>query len=321
MSYNNLINDRLGTYTIDNDASAIADANGVDGILADGVMDIIEKCRQFKPQLLPLFAYESSTGSTNNRELKNIDLLRVAAQFSSVQYPARYVTPDEFLKAGISGSIYEATTSDPIYTIRKKTVFVLPSGGEDYLFDIILPDTSVNADAAPGNTNPSNFPEDMHHLLVMYATMRVIDYIIGTKGHDAGSSIVAARTKIDELFVETSDQPDLIDIQDALDKAQNLVDGASMGGDSATAESAQYWLLDEDPEMVSSTVSVASQEISRASTIMATMDKKIASLSKYTELVPVYLQEIQGLATIKAEILRSYNEFFQGSQEEQKNEA
>ena len=300
-TWNQLIEDRMGDFTISSDASSIADANGVDQFLSDGILDIIERCRKYKPELMPLFAYESSTGSTNNRELKNMDLLRVVAQFSSVKYPARYVTPDIFLKAGISGSIYEATNSDPIYTVRKKTVFVLPSGGEDYVFDVILPDPSVDASSATGNTNPSNFPEDMHHLLATYGSIKVLEHILSGQAHASEDAVVLANTnigtalgKVNELFSTDGSQPDILDIQDALTKAQNLIDGSDMGDDSNTAESVQFWLLDEDTDMVSSTLSVASQELSRAGQIMSAIDKKTAALSKYTEAATNYLQVAAG---------------------------
>ena len=57
-------------------------------------------------------------------------------------------------------------------------------------------------------------------------------------------------------------------INDSIEKAKNLVDGTTMGGDTET-ESIQYWLNDEDPEMVTSTVGAARQELERASSEIA----------------------------------------------------
>jgi len=309
MSYNNLINDRLGTYTIADDAAAIADAGGVDGFLYDGVMDVIENCRKYKPHLLPLFTTTTSQGGNTLANVGNADIIKVTSTTSSVVYPARFADQTEMTRALISGSIYEASHYDPIWGIVDRTITVLPaSGSTAYGFTRIVPDT-VDASSAPNASNPSNFPVDLHYLLATYATIKVLNYIAATKSHDAGTYIATAKDKIDELFAATANHPDILDIQDALDKAQNLIDGDA-GGDSGTAESAQFWLLDEDPDMVSSTVSVAAQEISRASTIMSALDKKSASLSKYTELVAALLQEMQGILTTQASLKDDYRSFF-----------
>jgi len=54
-----------------------------------------------------------------------------------------------------------------------------------------------------------------------------------------------------------------IGFADALSKAQALIDEGGMGGGEEN-ETAQYWLLDEDPEMTGATLGVASQELQRA---------------------------------------------------------
>ena len=56
------------------------------------------------------------------------------------------------------------------------------------------------------------------------------------------------------------------EVQDALDKAQTLIDDNSeIGGDGAVI-TAQEWLEDEDEDMTTSTIQVASQELQRATT-------------------------------------------------------
>jgi len=52
-------------------------------------------------------------------------------------------------------------------------------------------------------------------------------------------------------------------VSDALNKAKAFVDETTMGGDTEP-ESVQYWLNDEDTEMVVATISAAAQEVSRA---------------------------------------------------------
>ena len=68
----------------------------------------------------------------------------------------------------------------------------------------------------------------------------------------------------DEATFLTADSQ-LAHVSDALIKAQNLIDGATMGGDTEP-QSVQYWLNDEDTEMVQATLQTAQAEIQRAQT-------------------------------------------------------
>ena len=71
-----------------------------------------------------------------------------------------------------------------------------------------------------------------------------------------------------DLSVSTS-LPDITvpsvggDFANAVAKAQALIDETSMDGGEEN-ETAQYWLLDEDPEMTGATLGVAAQELQRA---------------------------------------------------------
>jgi hypothetical protein len=67
-------------------------------------------------------------------------------------------------------------------------------------------------------------------------------------------------------------------VKDALDKAQNLIDGATMSGDTEP-ESAQFWLNDEDTEMVGATIQTAQTEIQRAQAHLAEWSAAAQTLS------------------------------------------
>ena len=320
-TWNDLINDRLGTFTIADNAGAIADATGVDMFLNDGVRDIIEQCRTYKPQLLPLFtATTTQVGDNTIAARPNIDILRVTATTSSVEYFARYVSSEEIVKSVIPGSIFAATSEDPIWSIIDSTITVLPVDATNYKFTEITATTTMDASAATSTSNPSNFPTDLHYLLAMYGAIKVLQYIAATKADDAVNNIATAVTKIGELSSATANAGDLTDVQDALDKAQNLIDDATMGGDSEP-QSAQYWLLDEDTDMVSSTISVAAQEISRASTIMSAMDKKTGITKSYTDTVDVLIKAIQGILTVASSLQGEYMAFFKKDEKGGEGEA
>jgi len=63
-------------------------------------------------------------------------------------------------------------------------------------------------------------------------------------------------------------------VANALTKAQNLIDEATVTGDTEP-ETAQYWLADEDEEMTQATVSVAAQELQRASVTLNEYSQEI----------------------------------------------
>ena len=320
-TWNELINDRLGTFTIADNAAAIADTAGVDMFLNDGVRDIIEQCRTYKPQLLPLFtATTTQVGDNTIAARPNIDILKVTATTSSVEYFARYVSSEEIVKSIIPGSIHAATSEDPIWSIIDSTITVLPADATNYKFTEITATTTMDASAATSTSNPSNFPADLHYLLAMYGAIKVLQYIAATKADDAVNNIATAVTKMGELSEATANAGDLTDIQDALDKAQALVDETSMGG-GEESQNAQYWLLDEDTDMVSSTISVAAQEISRASTIMAAMDKKTGITKSYTDTVDVLIKAIQGILTVASSLQGEYMAFFKKDEKGGEGEA
>ena len=80
--------------------------------------------------------------------------------------------------------------------------------------------------------------------------------------------------------------------RNALTKAQSLIDESTIGGDTEP-ESAQYWLNDEDAEMVNATISVARTEILRAETEIAHW---VSIGDMRIKEVQVALQEADGYA-------------------------
>ena len=322
-TWNDLINDRLGTFTISADASAIADANGIDLFLANGVKDLIEKSRQYKPQLLPLFSRTvSNSSNTYLSALGNIDVLKVTATTSGVEYFARYVTPEEHTKSLISGSIFEATSEDPIWTILDRTITVLPASGPSaYGYTYIDATGTVDADANVTSSNPNYFPTDLHYLLAIYGAIKVLSYISTTKVKDASTNVATGLGLISELSSSTANAGDLHDVQDALDKVQALMDNNEGAGGDSQPQSVQYWLLDEDTDMVSSTISAASQEISRANTIMSAMDKKTGIIGSYTDSAAKLMEVIKGLLTATSTLAIEYKSFFQADSKGGEDEA
>ena len=89
----------------------------------------------------------------------------------------------------------------------------------------------------------------------------------------------------DDSTYNTSDS-EMTRVKDALDKARNLIDGATMSGDTEP-ESVQYWLNDEDTEMVQATLATAQSEIQRAQ----------AHIAEWSATGQALQAEINGFAT------------------------
>jgi len=110
-------------------------------------------------------------------------------------------------------------------------------------------------------------------------------------------STINVSTTLPSLSISTSIDSEY---NDALGKVKALInvglatDEASGSGDDATAQSAGYWLADEDEEMTQATVQVATQELQRAS---AWLQRFQASMGKETQQFEVnvskYTTELQ----------------------------
>jgi hypothetical protein len=191
--------------------------------------------------------------------------------FSSVLSPT-YITDYEGILR-----IYPDTT-----TTQKANIYCISSGA-DKTINLSLEEIKDN-DITFGTTvsiGEENFPEVWKELVVLHAAELLLLERLGSFRLKLPTDLDADTTLFNQI-----DDVDLTphgvtfptsDVNDALTKAQNLIDGTGMGGDSATAESAQFWLLDEDEDMVGSTLSVAAQELGRANGILGRFNAELSS--------------------------------------------
>lgn len=123
----------------------------------------------------------------------------------------------------------------------------------------------------------------------MTTELNKVDDIISTASGKVGDYYTSIGDIDDaaELWDDTNKR--FTDVRDAIQKAQNLVDGTTMGGDTET-ESIQYWLNGEDVEMAQSTVSAAQLELQRAATAMREIENIMSSYRLDIEGVSPYLQ-------------------------------
>lgn len=87
---------------------------------------------------------------------------------------ARYIDPGLAAQAALAGSLHQATTHDPCWTYIGGTAYVYPvtSGGIAYVLG--YPNVYFSQDAITG------FPKEAHELVVLYAAMQYMTYLLNT---------------------------------------------------------------------------------------------------------------------------------------------
>ena len=143
-------------------------------------------------------------------------------------------------------------------------------------------------------TKIGGFPEDFDYLVTLYGAMKALQFLMRKKKDETIDSqstdailvlIDSALDKIDTYqladtsnFDPTTNGADIVKVKDALDNAKTLIDdGANSPTGSASADAASY-LLDEDSEMVKSTLDVVMAELRRAESHIKEWDTLTATL-------------------------------------------
>ena len=137
-------------------------------------------------------------------------------------------------------SMFYPSTEEPVFLRKTNQLYVYPSpGASPNAFKVVTVD--FPSIAYTQDISDNVFPRDWDAALVYGAALRCCSRLMS------------------DVTVEYND---------ATTKAQNLIDGTDMGGDTE-AQSAQYWLDDEDIEMVNATIATASSELSRAQVLLS----------------------------------------------------
>ena len=169
------------------------------------------------------------------------------------------------------------------------------------------------------NIGSERFPAFWKELVVLHAAEIILVERLGTMRStlptdlddatafneisDASVSLGSMSTSLPNDFSHSTSLPSLTattfpttDVNDALTKAKNLIDdGAGIGGNNAsvTGMSAQYWLSDEDEDMVASTLQLAAQELNRASVVLSDYKSELdGNIQAFNSNITKYQQEI-----------------------------
>jgi len=247
-------------------------------------------------------------------------------------YIAEPSSADNKHKVSDTSSIYRALAISPVYITDFEGVLrIYPdsSGSEQAIIYCIssgdgktINDTSetiVDNDLVFGTTTSTgeeNFPSGWKELVVLHASELCLieklgdmtlqlptdldDTTVFDKIGDVDLSITGLTQGLPTNFSQTITMPTFTtvtfpsnEIGDPLSKAQAMIDESSMGGGEEN-QSAQYWLLDEDEDMVGSTLSVAAQELNRANTILSEHQSELGNkVQVFNNEMTRYTSEIQ----------------------------
>ena len=265
------------------------------------------------PALLEEFATTATTNSDGVdwvSDLKGIYLLNVSRQDGSVFREARKVPKSMQDKIGDTSSIHFATALSPAYYIEGRKIYMKPIAGSGASMKLevvqnrngytINDNNEVIYNADGDASTQAGFPPQFNELVVLHASECILmeklsrftsklptdldaDTTVFNNVTDINLSLSPGVSLPTDISLDTS-LPSFTaptfptsDVNDALTKAQNLIDGTTMGGDTEP-ESVQYWLNDEDEDMVQVTLATASQELQRANTILGDYNAELGGV-------------------------------------------
>ena len=309
--------DEVGYYA----GSTSGKNSEISKFLANGVQWVINQIEKTNPDMLPLFASlqtlnDSARTLTLSSNAKIIDVVRRNGNATNgEELKCSPINAAFRSNAKNVNSIYYASKNSPVYYIDNAILNVLPVPDNDEIvkISIVLPDTSV----AHSDSAIDNFPSELYHAVVLYAAGQLIYNKMSASNAklptdldsdttpfnaitDLSTSISVSSASLPAAFNENDvGAVPTLNIQtslnseyaDALAVAKALIDVDAADDDGGTnAESAVYWLADEDEEMVQSTLNTAAQELQRASSYLA---KFQADINKEVQEFTVDMQTYQ----------------------------
>jgi len=289
------------------------DTNTIAIALLNAQHEIIGTISQVNPNMLNAMSSEVEATGASDTDLQtgvNSLILNVTRHDSTNNKTRNCIPIDMKFKNVVTDvdSLYFAPKTSPAYTFDKGAVEVFPTP--------TATESAKITKVIPGAVNDSaetvvNMPDSLKNLLVLIASREVIIQRLGSFSAtlptdlDSDTTVFDAIADFNDSIGVTTTLPSIhADYQDAVDKAQALIDDvAGIGGDvnvdgsGTDIYSAQKWLVDEDPEMLGGTLQTAGQELQRAQAVLAghsaELNKYQAEISKESAEAGQALQEYQ----------------------------
>ena len=237
----------------------------------------------------------------NHTNIGAINLTGVTATSSSAGTPNTFTKENHGLSNGDRVTLSNVTGS----TGLNGTVGIIESivddgvGGSADTFKITGL-TIANAITDCNITKMGGFPDEAVYLLVLYAAMKGLQYKMAflmnetVSTQDLDSIVTLMDTATDRLAVGLWDDTDnfasgrLVKVKDALDNAMTLIDDGTNSPTASAAADAASHLVNEDIELVKSTLEVVTTELQRAA----------AHLKEWHTIAATALKEAQGYAEV-----------------------
>ena len=257
--------------------------------LTDGAKEVIN---QLPGHLLPLCASSNTFTSGSAETLVTGKILNVFRSDGDINQPCRKIPAKQKGRVSDPEEMSYATITDPVFFIDNNSLDVLPSGGSCSYSAVAYPVVSYTASAITA------FPNEAEHLVVLYGAVKSIQNVLGSRSANsdittaiglikiavdqaatAAGSFLAATGSVfgdTDTFLTTNSQ--LTRVKGALDNAEAVINGNA----PSTTTDAYGALSAEDTEIVTSALSIATSEISRAQ----------AHFSEWTSIGDMRVKEI-----------------------------
>jgi len=275
------------TTRIQNYTNSVANEN-LSSALTKGIDYTISVVASANPAMLPAFAEDKEVSvAGGGKQTAGIDWMgaekgvhlldvRIGTGFNThcQPVPSSQAKDVENIK-----SIYYALSDNPVYWIdNTNQLFIRPSPTSWAITFVRSSEGRTINDSAETIVN---IPLPFIELVVLHSAEcilmeRLVDFRTKLPTDlDADTTLFDQIADIDLSISYTFPSTDF---QDAIDKAKNLIDGTTMTGDTEP-ESVQYWLADEDEDMVQVTLATAAQELQRANSYLGEFNAELNALT------------------------------------------
>jgi hypothetical protein len=282
--------------------------------------------------LLPLCSSSTSFTSGSPNTLNTGKVLNVFRNDGEISQPCRRISASDKGRATDPEEMMYATATDPVYFIDNNALDVLPAGGSCSYSEVNYSAVSY------ADSNISAFPDEAEYLVVLYASVKALQNVMGSKSSNADvtTALTAINTELDETqaicdlintqvdaavtqLSESATQVDadvdtaLAAINTAADRINTAVALANSEFDLAVTSANSS---NEDTELAASHVQVgngflseANASANEAQAFAGEVNARMSQVGGYNQVVSGYLNAAQGYANeiqAKVNIAQAY---------------
>ena len=180
--------------------------------IADGVMDVTNRCLAANPSEFNRFARESTKQSSDGFDLGNATIISVLRESGTDDdwRECSEISSGLRSRAASTSSIYYASKFNPVYYKGSNgAIHVLPtpgSGADEYKI-VYVNNSPIDNDGNPiayGDSDIGAFPEDKVHLVVIYAAMKALIAKQSASTINVTTSVPSSPSLSDAVFIESS---------------------------------------------------------------------------------------------------------------------